>query len=76
MRAGTILFTFTAIFSIIFAEAGSSYDARYAYPTFGPLAAGAALGAWGVASRLRRESRRRRQSRGYSERSKRRETTD
>jgi Dolichyl-phosphate-mannose-protein mannosyltransferase len=57
MRSAAILFTFTAIFSVVFAEAGSSYDARYAYPTFGPLAAGAALGAWGIASRLRRRRR-------------------
>ena len=61
IRSAAVLFTFTAIFSIVFAEAGSSYDARYAYPTFGPLAAGAALGAWGIASWLTRESRRRRQ---------------
>jgi hypothetical protein len=55
MRPATILFTLTAVFSIVFAVAGSSYDARYAYPTFGPLAAGAALGAWGMARRLRDE---------------------
>ncbi|HZL16129.1 MAG TPA: glycosyltransferase family 39 protein [Polyangia bacterium] len=58
MRSVAILFTFTAIFSILFAEAGSSYDARYAYPTFGPLAAGAALGGWGIASCLRQATRR------------------
>jgi hypothetical protein len=57
MRAAAVLFTLTAIFSIVFAEAGSSYDARYAYPTFGPLAAGAALGAWGIASSLLRRRR-------------------
>jgi hypothetical protein len=44
--------------------AGNSYDARYAYPTFGPLAAGAALGAWGIATRLRQEKVRRR-PKGY-----------
>jgi hypothetical protein len=60
MRSAAILFTLTAIFSIVLAEAGSSYDARYAYPTFGPLAAGAALGAWGIATRLSRENQRRR----------------
>jgi hypothetical protein len=59
IRSAAILFTLTAIFSIVFAEAGSSYDARYAYPTFGPLAAGAALGAWGIASRIVVKSRRR-----------------
>jgi hypothetical protein len=53
VRAAAILFTLTAIFSVIFAVAGNSYDARYAYPAFGPLAAGAALGAWGIAARLR-----------------------
>ena len=61
IRLAAILFTLTAIFSIVFAEAASSYDARYAYPTFGPLAAGAALGAWGIASRLRGENQRRRE---------------
>ncbi|MGO9762072.1 MAG: glycosyltransferase family 39 protein [Solirubrobacteraceae bacterium] len=54
LRAAAMLFTLTAIFSIVFAVAASSYDARYAYPTFGALAAGAALGAWGIATRLRR----------------------
>jgi hypothetical protein len=58
-RWGAILFTLTAIFSAILAVAGHYYDARYAYPTFGPLAAGAALGAWGIATRLKRERARR-----------------
>jgi hypothetical protein len=58
-RSGAILFTFTAIFSAILAVAGNSYDVRYAYPTFGPLAAGAALGAWGIATFLKRERARR-----------------
>ncbi len=58
-RWGAILFTLTAIFSAILAVAGNSYDARYAYPTFGPLAAGAALGAWGIATRFNRERVRR-----------------
>jgi Dolichyl-phosphate-mannose-protein mannosyltransferase len=47
-RWAAATFTLTAIFSITFAIAGNSYDARYAYPTFGPLGAGAALGAWGA----------------------------
>jgi hypothetical protein len=59
-RSATILFTLTAIFSAAFAVAGSGYNARYAYPTFGPLAAGAALGAWGMATRLMQEAQRRR----------------
>ena len=58
-RWGAILFTLTALFSAILAVAGNSYDVRYAYPTFGPLAAGAALGAWGIATRLKRERARR-----------------
>jgi hypothetical protein len=58
-RWGAILFTLTAIFSAILAVAGNSYDVRYAYPTFGPLAAGAALGAWAIASLLKRERARR-----------------
>jgi hypothetical protein len=52
VRAPAILFTLTAMFSVTLAVAGNSYDARYAYPAFGPLAAGAALGAWGIATRL------------------------
>ncbi|HYM55069.1 MAG TPA: glycosyltransferase family 39 protein [Solirubrobacteraceae bacterium] len=59
MRWAAIAFTLTAIFSITFAVAGNGYDARYAYPTFGPLAAGAALGAWGIGSFLSRMFRRR-----------------
>jgi hypothetical protein len=52
MRAAAALFTLTAIGSVAFAAAGSGYDARYAYPAFGPLAAGAALGMWGIAVAL------------------------
>ncbi len=58
MRWATILCTLTALCSITFAVAGNSYDARYAYPTFGPLAAGAALGGWGIATALARRRRR------------------
>jgi Dolichyl-phosphate-mannose-protein mannosyltransferase len=58
MRWAAITFTLTALFSIVFAIAGNCYDARYAYPTFGPLAAGAALGAWGIGSFLARRIRR------------------
>jgi Dolichyl-phosphate-mannose-protein mannosyltransferase len=57
-RSGAILFTLTAILSVALAAAGNSYDARYGYPAFGPLAAGAALGAWGLATRLRQRRRR------------------
>jgi hypothetical protein len=64
-RWGAILFTLTAIFSAILAVAGNSYDVRYAYPTFGPLAAGAALGAWGITTLLKRE-RARRRSNGHA----------
>jgi len=59
-RPAAILFTLTAVLSLALAAAGNSYDARYGYPAFGPLAAGAALGAWGVATRLRQASHRRR----------------
>jgi hypothetical protein len=59
MRAAAILFTLTAIITITFAVAGNGYDARFAYPTFGPLAAGAALGGWGIYSRLAGSIRRR-----------------
>ncbi len=50
MRSAAVLFTLTALFSITLAVATDSYDARFAYPTFGPLGAGAALGAWGIVS--------------------------
>lgn len=49
MRWPAAAFTLTAIFSIVFAIAGNSYDARYAYPTFGPIVAAAALGGWALA---------------------------
>lgn len=54
VRSVAILCTLTALLSVTLAVAGNSYDARYAYPAFGPLAAGAALGAWGIATRARR----------------------
>jgi hypothetical protein len=53
-RAGALFFGLTALMSITLAVATNSYDARYAYPTFGPLAASAALGGWAVAAWLRR----------------------
>jgi hypothetical protein len=59
-RSSAILFTLTAIFSATLAVAGNAYDARYAYPAFGPIAAGAALGAWGIAVRLGQQMQRRR----------------
>ncbi len=52
LRSSGLLFTLTAIASVTLAEAGNGYDARYGYPAFGPLAAGAALGAWGIGRRL------------------------
>jgi hypothetical protein len=52
MRWAAGIFTLTALASIAFAVATDGYDARYAYPTFGPLAAGAALGIWGIRLRL------------------------
>lgn len=47
-RAAAALFTLTALLSILFAIAGESYDARYAYPTLAPLGAAAALGGWAL----------------------------
>ena len=52
MRWAALLFTLTALITIVFTVAANGYDARYAYPTFGPLAAGAALGAWAIGSQL------------------------
>jgi len=59
LRGAALLFTLTAILSVTLAEAANGYDARYAYPAFGPLAAGAALGAWGLAGALMRAVSRR-----------------
>lgn len=63
MRWAAFTFTLTAVASITFAVAGNGYDARYAYPTFGLLAAGAALGAWGVWTHAARALRQRRRAR-------------
>jgi hypothetical protein len=52
-RAVAALCTLTALASVTLAVAGNSYDARYGYPVDGLLAAGAALGAWGMYARLR-----------------------
>jgi hypothetical protein len=52
MRWAAGIFTLTALASITFAVATDGYDARYAYPTFGPLAAGSSLGIWGIRWRL------------------------
>lgn len=60
VRAASLLFTLTAILSVTLAEAGDGYNVRYGYPALGLLAAGAALGAWGIATRVGREFRRRR----------------
>jgi Dolichyl-phosphate-mannose-protein mannosyltransferase len=64
IRWAAALFTLTALASITVAVATDGYDARFAYPTFGPLAAGATLGAWGIGSLLARTIRRRRRGRG------------
>ncbi|HTR88623.1 MAG TPA: glycosyltransferase family 39 protein [Solirubrobacteraceae bacterium] len=64
MRWAAAIFTFTAILSITFAVATVAYDARYAYPTFAPLAAGAALGGWGICRHLMRMLRRRTEGSG------------
>jgi hypothetical protein len=53
-RAAAGFLGLTALLSIALAVALNSYDARYAYPTFGPLVASAALGGWAVAAWLRR----------------------
>ena len=53
-RATAAMCALVAIASVTLAVAGNSYDARYGYPAAGPLAAGAALGAWGICARLSR----------------------
>jgi hypothetical protein len=64
LRAVTALFTLTALLSILFAIAGESYDARYAYPTLAPLGAATALGGWALARTATRRLRRRRSRNG------------
>jgi hypothetical protein len=56
-RAAAVFLGLTALLSIALAVALNSYDARYAYPTFGPLAASAALGGWAGAEWLRGRAR-------------------
>lgn len=56
-RRAAILFGLVAVASATLAVAGNSYDARYAYPCFGPLAAAAALGGWALAARVTRRKR-------------------
>jgi dolichyl-phosphate-mannose-protein mannosyltransferase len=59
-RAAAVLFGLTALLSISLAVAAHEYDARFTVPTFGPLAASAALGGWGLVARIRREIQERR----------------
>jgi hypothetical protein len=59
-RWAAVLFGLTALLLISLAVAAHEYDARFTVPTFGPLAASAALGGWGLASRIRREVAKRR----------------
>jgi hypothetical protein len=63
-RAAAVLFGLTALLSISLAVAAHEYDARFTVPTFGPLAASAALGGWGLVTRIRREVQTRRARRG------------
>lgn len=53
VRAAATLLALVALLSTLLAAAGNGYDARYAYPALGPLAAAAALGAWALATRVR-----------------------
>lgn len=66
-RWAAAVFTLTALFSIAFAVAGDSYDARFAYVTFGPLTAGAALGAWGIGAFLTRKVQQPRRAAAFPE---------
>ncbi len=47
-RAGATLFTATALLLLMFPIVSKSYDYRFVIPAFSPLAAAAALGAWGL----------------------------
>jgi Dolichyl-phosphate-mannose-protein mannosyltransferase len=51
-RRGAWLFALVALVSILGPPATLFYDARYAIPAFGPLAAAAAVGGWAVTERL------------------------
>jgi hypothetical protein len=66
-RWAAAVFTLTGLLSITVAVASASYDARYAYSTFGPLTAGAALGAWGIVTFFARKIRQPQRSRVITE---------
>lgn len=52
-REGLLLFFATALVLIFFPIIAKSYDYRFVIPAFAPLAAGAALSAWGIVVKIR-----------------------
>lgn len=54
LRLGAILLVAVAYAILVIPVLTLDYDARYGVPAYGPLAAGAAMGAYGIATRLRR----------------------
>jgi Dolichyl-phosphate-mannose-protein mannosyltransferase len=52
LRSGAWLFTLVALVSILGPPAALAYDARYAIPAFGPLAAAAAVGGAAITARI------------------------
>ena len=56
MRRVALLLALVTVVLMVTPVATLFYNARFAIPVFGPLLAGAALGAWSVASRFRQAS--------------------
>jgi hypothetical protein len=51
-RSGMLLFGCSALALLFFPILVKGYDYRFVVPAFGPLLAGGALAAWGLAGRL------------------------
>lgn len=56
-RSGASLFVATAFLLLVFPILSKSYDYRFVIPAFSPLAAAAALGAWGLVDSIGRKGR-------------------
>jgi hypothetical protein len=55
-RAGARLLSVTTLVLLLFPLFTKGYDYRFVIPAFGPLFASAALGAWGIGTRVRRRA--------------------
>lgn len=52
-RAAAILFGLTALMLVFFPIVGKAYDYRFMVPAYAPLVAAAALGGWGLTTKVR-----------------------